>query len=94
MKNMYTRGIATSAVIAIIAVILLGGAMWYANTTSNEDMLEQKAEDMIEEGDKIMKEGEEMVEDGEKMMEEGEEMMEGDKEAMKDDTDVLETTSL
>lgn len=69
------NGLATPAIIAIIAIILIGGGLWYANTTSNEDMMGEKAGDMIEKGDVMLKEGEEMMEEGEKMMKEGEAMM-------------------
>ena len=37
------NGLATPAIIAIIAIILIGGGLWYANTTSNEDMMGEKA---------------------------------------------------
>ena len=73
-----TRGIAMPAIIAIIAIILIGGGIWYANTTSNEEMMKQKAGDMMEKGGAMMEEGEAMMEEGDAMMKEGEAMMNKD----------------
>src|SRR3989344_4549014 len=66
----YTRGMSIPSLIAIIAVILIGGGLWHANTTKNEDMMEK--------GDTMMKEGEAMIEGGDKMMKESEAMMSKD----------------
>jgi len=92
MKNIdYKSGIAMPAIIAIIAIVLIGGGVWYANTTSDKDMMEKKAEDMMKEGEAMMEEGGAMMEDGDKMMKDGEAMMParadetgGEGEAMED----------
>jgi len=81
MKNLdYTRGMAMPAIIAIIAIILIGGGIWYANTTSDEGMMEKKAEDMMKDGEAMMEDGEAMMEDGDAMRREAESMLDGKKE--------------
>ncbi len=81
-NSQYTRGMAIPSLIAIIAVILIGGGLWYANTTENEEMMNEKAGDMMEKGDAMKKEGETMIEKGDSMMKEGEAMMEDKDGAM------------
>ena len=74
-NSQFIRGMAIPSLVAIIAVILIGGGLWYANTTKNEDMMDEKAGDMLENGEKMMKEGEAMMKEGDAMKKEGETMM-------------------
>ena len=75
---MKTKGIATPALIAIVAIILVLGGAFYYNTRPEAEKMVEMGEAMMEDGEKMMEEGESMMKGGEAMMEEGEGMMDGD----------------
>ena len=79
------KGIGVPAVIAILALVAVIGGVVYYNTRPVDEIMSQKAEDMMREGEQMVEKGSDMMSEGEKMMEEVENMRSGSDEEVKSD---------
>ena len=87
------RGLATSAIIGIIALLVIGGGAWFVvqsnqATTEGDAMMQKDGDAMMEKDDAMMKaEGDVMIKSDDAMMKaDGDAMMHGDSMMQKDES--------
>lgn len=89
-----TRGIGMPALIAIVAVVLVGGGAVYFNAQPEAEKKMEMGDEMMHEGEAMMEKGEKMMEKGDAMKKEGEAMMEKEGEAMMKDGEAMESGTM
>lgn len=76
-------GLGTPAVIAILALIAVIGGVAYYNTRPADEIMFEKAEDMMREGEQMVEKGSDMMSEGGQMMDEVENMRSSSNEEVK-----------